>query len=344
MRKSLILTVIFLVTLLVQSTTLFAWNYAGHMTIALMAYRKLPESTRQQIAAVLKEHPEYKTVLLQEKTADVKEEEWVFLRASIWPDLVRKRPGDQPVWHYVNKPVRLTTQGMLENLPFEPPTGQTILTALDDSIRMVSQPQIVDPFKLPDLSSAQNRAVRLSWILHLIGDMHQPLHCCSLISEKHQFLLPSGDRGGNSTAARVKDYAPLAALRGLEQHPDVKDMHGVWDFILGGASDYPSLLAAAKLLEENPAFAADKLTELKDHRTFDSWVDEGFLAAKQYVYLNGRFPIVNRYDVEKGLVPATDVPILSPEYLADATQLAHRRFALSSYRMAEKLREVFPQQ
>jgi len=42
-------------------------------------------------------------------------------------------------------------------------------------------------------ASQEIRAVYLSYLIHLIGDMHQPLHCCSLVTE----VYPSGDKGGN---------------------------------------------------------------------------------------------------------------------------------------------------
>jgi hypothetical protein len=43
-------------------------------------------------------------------------------------------------------------------------------------------------------TSAQEQALHLSWLIHLIGDVHQPLHCCSLFNSDY----PTGDKGGNS--------------------------------------------------------------------------------------------------------------------------------------------------
>src|ERR1043166_6837010 len=41
----------------------------------------------------------------------------------------------------------------------------------------------------PDLLKSYD----LSWLLHLVGDVHQPLHCASLVSHAK----PDGDSGGN---------------------------------------------------------------------------------------------------------------------------------------------------
>src|SRR5690349_9220075 len=66
-----------------------AWNYTGHMTVALIAYRQLDQAQQAQIGKILKSHPHYKRFLLGDRPADVSEGEWAFLRAAIWPDWVR---------------------------------------------------------------------------------------------------------------------------------------------------------------------------------------------------------------------------------------------------------------
>jgi len=48
-------------------------------------------------------------------------------------------------------------------------------------------------------ASAAQRAVALCWVLHLGGDIHQPLHSGALISNT---LFPNGDRGGNAIPTR----------------------------------------------------------------------------------------------------------------------------------------------
>ena len=47
---------------------------------------------------------------------------------------------------------------------------------------------------------APARAIALCWVLHLVGDIHQPLHTGSLYTAS---LFETGDRGGN--AIRIDD-------------------------------------------------------------------------------------------------------------------------------------------
>jgi hypothetical protein len=40
------------------------------------------------------------------------------------------------------------------------------------------------PCQIP--TSAQERAAYLSWLIHLIGDLHVPLRCCSLVTDVYR--------------------------------------------------------------------------------------------------------------------------------------------------------------
>jgi hypothetical protein len=51
---------------------------------------------------------------------------------------------------------------------------------------------------LADTKAApEEREMYLSWLIHLIGDEHMPLHCCSLFTSEY----PTGDKGGIPSAS-----------------------------------------------------------------------------------------------------------------------------------------------
>ena len=60
------------------------------------------------------------------------------------------------------------------------------------------------------------RAIALCWYLHLVGDLHQPLHAVALATEE----LPDGDRGGN--------------LIRVTHNGSETNLHSFWDQRLGG--------------------------------------------------------------------------------------------------------------
>src|SRR3984957_2612702 len=86
-----------------------AWSGGGHMVIAAEAWRELSPESKAKVAEVLKAHPDYE----KWKAAHDKGEggldlgEYLFLRASTWPDEIRRRGNgfDHPHWHYVDYPL-----------------------------------------------------------------------------------------------------------------------------------------------------------------------------------------------------------------------------------------------
>ncbi len=161
----------------------------------------------------------------------------------------------------------------------------------------------------------QKRADDLSWLIHLVGDIHQPLHCTTRATAEHP--LPAGDRGGN-------DYAINAAIK----NPDgtagtTQKLHAFW----GLAPDLSPTAAtsdalAAELMKTHPvslypyilnATAADS----------DGWAMESY----RYV------PFV--YSTPEG----KDVSL---QYAADAYAITTDRLARAGYRLAAVLNGLFP--
>ena len=234
--------VVSLLAMIVVAPPARAWNETGHMIVAQIAYRQLDEGQKQQIAAILRTHPHYQLYLTAKVPAGVNEDEWAFMRASTWPDFVRpasssdrnyKDPsvtrfhhGD---WHYVtipfvperDKEFFSTTAPAAKaagapstkpaTLPMKPQPN--ILTALDESMK-----QLADSGAKPE-----DRAVSLCWALHLIGDIHQPLHAASLFSAG----FPTGDKGGNDIAIRADG--------------GVIKLHSYWDELLGTSDAYTAI-------------------------------------------------------------------------------------------------------
>lgn len=85
-----------------------------------------------------------------------------------WPDDVRRAKGgfSHPTWHYVDFPI--AAKG--ENVTGKPP-GKT-----NAIITLVDQAGVL---KSSDASRAA-KAISVCGVTHLVGDLHQPLHCPSL--------------------------------------------------------------------------------------------------------------------------------------------------------------------
>jgi hypothetical protein len=296
----------------------FAWNDTGHMTVALIAYRGLSDAQRHEIAEILKHHPHYKSFLLDGKPADVDEGQWAFLKAATWPDWVRPGRGKADSitkyhhgpWHYIDIPFvdpRDTGQ-------FDPATikaqAPNILTEL---------PSCVEKLGRSD-TSPEDRAVNLAWVEHLVGDMHQPLHCIMLFSEYHK----QGDMGGNALGVRMSGDQPI-------------NLHAFWDCLLGNGNNYTTIDFLATQITASPVYDAEKMPELKQHVSIDSWAHESYELGKGIVYNNGDLRTATWRAWQNGTIKKDDVPPLPEGYEANARELACRRVALAGYRLEKVL-------
>lgn len=137
-----------------------AWGQLGHRVIGQIADERVSGRTRAE-------------VLLTLGVEDLAE-------ASTWPDEERSNPAsfwqnDANPWHYVTVP-----DGMTYEEAGAPPEGDaaTALARFTQTVRDRNAP-------------AADRALALRFIIHLVGDLHQPLHVGN-----------GTDRGGNDVAVR----------------------------------------------------------------------------------------------------------------------------------------------
>lgn len=151
-----------------------AWNAAGHRLTASLAWEHMNAETRQQVTALLNRHvalPTWEKRLQRGKTAETVTPQALFTEASTWADDIRrlaaaaKHPdGKDPAvnrdWHYVNWPVDGGAAGLRGGRLDQATTSQAA--------------RLANP-RLP----TDERAVALAWLIHLVGDAHQPLHVAS---------------------------------------------------------------------------------------------------------------------------------------------------------------------
>lgn len=266
-----------------------------------MAFEQLDQKSRDRLAAILREHPAEKPWWREARFNPRDERLSLFVNASVFPD--QARPDTEfasyfrPRAHYINyrliyeknRPVRLETP-----------------LAIDETIvnTYISHLKTVNDHK----SSNQKRAVALSWIIHQVGDIHQPLHATARFCP----ATPMGDRGGNDVEF------PNANGSGT--------LHAYWDGILG-REDNPGSLdrESRRLLREYPR---EKFTaELTGSKNMDAWVKESAEACRDVVYANLSIDEKRFRELPVG-------------YAADAHRLAERRAVLAAYRLADVLREI----
>ena len=271
-----------------------AWDAFGHEVIARIAWEHLKPETREKAVALLKAAPPDSDLAVPLSGREL------FLRAATWPDIVRDEafPERQAKyhhssWHYKNSYWEMGENGQPRDVDRLRPAEENIVERLHAFERSVADPG----------RDAALRAVDLAWILHLGGDIHQPLHSSSRVTATE----PEGDRGGG-----------LFKLEG-------DDLHWYWDSLLSKEfrrrwfESKPSRVErVARLLQER--YPRSSFADRLKPGQYEDWTRDGFATSKSVVYQG----------VERGRTP-------SRQYDEAAFEIVKPAVALAGYRLAEIL-------
>jgi nuclease S1 len=176
-------------TTLALVSTAHAWGTQGHAVIAILAYAQLTAKAKTEVNRLLAIEPGATLASI-----------------STWADETRNKTT--AAWHYVNFPRDTCTF----DAPRDCPDGQCIVGAIDKQLAV-----------LASNASDEKRLVALKYIVHLVADVHQPLHAGY-----------ADDRGGNT-------YQVQAFGRGT-------NLHALWDTGLIENTGLDAAAMTAKLM------------------------------------------------------------------------------------------------
>jgi len=211
-----------------------AWGCKGHQTVALIAEKHLTPEARQLVEK-----------LLGENSIDAKLRRWcgnattdLMVDACTWPDDVRHERKNGP-WHYIDIP-RGKHQGSLEEYCG---TEGCVTRAIEEQ-RAILKDKSADPLK---------RAEALRYLIHFVGDMHQPLHA-----------ITNADNGGNCVPVKYFRREPRPNVLHPEREDYSPNLHQIWD----------TEIVERDMEISNPLRYADELDE-KFHRENAAWEAAG---------------------------------------------------------------------
>ncbi len=249
-RFGVYLSFLYGLILLFWPSTAHAWGCKGHQTVALIAERHLTPETQQWVQKLLSENPidpklnRYCGGASRDAMAD----------ASTWADDVRGERKNGP-WHYIDIP-RGSQHG-----PLEPYCGQAgcVTKAIGEQLAILKDKS----------ADAAKRAEALRYIIHFVGDLHQPLH-----------TITNADEGGNCVPLKYLHRNPRE-----HNHSYSPNLHSIWDSAImerdaegADPAEYAETLDAL--------YAADIEGWQKAGIHVDDWVWEGYDFAESVVYGN----------------------------------------------------------
>jgi hypothetical protein len=174
-----------------------AWGPTGHRLVARLAETQLRPQARAEVARLLRGEPDPTLAGVANWADDLRDNAPGDNRDAGDPDLGRRTAR----WHYVN----LAEDDCAYRPPAHCPNGDCVIEAIRSQRALLADP------RQPDAVRAQ----ALKFLVHLVGDAHQPLHAGY-----------ARDKGGNTVQLQVDGKG--------------SNLHRVWD------SD---VLASARLSE-----------------------------------------------------------------------------------------------
>ncbi|HEY8025780.1 MAG TPA: S1/P1 nuclease [Burkholderiaceae bacterium] len=301
-QRRLALTAFAVSACFAASPSAFAWGAGGHMIVAQIAYDKISAEDPAAKAAVDR--------LLKVQIAPPSEtgKSTDFVNAAHWADDVRTVDGfqDTAAEHFIDQP--FTQDGT--TLPSDLPQADNVVVALTKYVGILRS----------NNSDDATKARALRFVIHFVGDVHQPLHCATRVSAANA----EGDRGGNLVS--IRDTVGTT-------HPKV-NLHSYWD---GGLTGFPregAHFAPPPLSEVSSAAAAitgkytlDDQWKVAGPYNYADWAKESFTIASTFVY-NG---------IASGQVPSDD-------YVTKGQSITQYRVLTAGYRLAALLEAIWPNQ
>lgn len=233
-------------------TAAWGWNGAGHRLVAHIAWSNLSPSARQICTQLLHQHADYPR-WADDLPIGSDSALRIFSEASTWADDIRRDPRFS---HQEGEPT------LLKGFPDMDKHSHWHYSDANDSGHdehlYAALPQLYALLK-DARQPAATRAYALVWLLHLVGDAHQPLH--------NGFR---EDRGGNEV--------PILVFSSDNNHST--NLHAFWDDLPGKSS----LRGTALLHIADGLIANERITLTENRPDFVRWRNDNLRTSRQFSY------------------------------------------------------------
>lgn len=281
-----------------------AWHDNGHFETALIA--------QMQLLQINPEAFNWANNLLLPLVDECGEKLYPFVESATWADKIKEQGWfTMSDAHFTQ---RRFFDGVAEK-PYDAFPNMNIVFAINDAINTLSTTR-KDVYG--SSYSLLGKSMALRYLIHFVGDIHQPLHNGSRVTDKN----PDGDMGGNKFV--IKYY-----------NDNFKDkLHFIWDQMFQDesegirgnitVSDFEKMKTKCRALMAEYPFEGQFKTQILTRPKAQDWTDESHQIIKDFVYKS----------IKEGERP-------SDEYMAAAKSMCRRQVALGGYRLAITIDQIY---
>lgn len=245
--------------LVLTCSTAFGWGCDGHQTVAAIAFRHLDPSVKARSLELLRQLPRDVQMPHYCKESGLN----LFVDVSTWADDIRTKRPETGRWHFIDLPLGTDRP----DLKFCDGSSGCVISAIQQQVsvlRNVSAPPAA-------------KAVALLFLIHLSGDLHQPLHTTT-----------NNDKGANCVPVRFFGVVPD------EQPPGTwkPNLHSVWDTEqVQKAMNGRSVRQFAEYLDST--FSIQVHSELSRHVNIFNWTWQSHRLGVEVAYGTLPVPVVS---------------------------------------------------
>ena len=257
-------SILLLLAIVALAPSAWGWGCKGHQVIALIAEKNLDAHARSMAMKILAASPISPNLRRYCGNSGLDP----FADSSTWADDERSVERDTGGWHFIDIPLGVS-HGEISN--YCPPSTGCVTSAITAQLAVLRNPD----------ASPQQRADALRYIIHFVGDLHQPLHTTT-----------NNDMGGNCVPVTFEGRAPEET--NAESGTYRPNLHAVWD--TGIIEQFSRGETPQQLADElENKFKAQIAAWKSQPVDLSVWVWESHRIAEDTVY--GRLPV--KVPVEK---------------------------------------------
>jgi hypothetical protein len=290
----------FFTTLFLSSSTL-SFKTTGHFIVARIAEKEIEH---------LSFYPELMK-LLSIVGSFSKDDKYPFIESASWADDIKYIDWDwMDKWHFDNIYIdgkRIIPKKDYHDLGLSP-AKQDVVWAINEMKRTLRNT------KISLVDDHLGKSISLRMLIHLVGDIHQPLHASTLVNKD----FPRGDSGGNAFEIDM---------------PGTRDLHSYWDACL---KKYPIMKHP---LSERQFRSIDSIAQdIMDHYPRGMKSIEKRLkktSVRDWAYESVKLSLKYAY---KGIKPG-EKP--SKQYIQNGQKIIDEQLAMAGYRLADILIDLF---
>ena len=305
-----------------------AWGCKGHQIITLLAEKHLTPQTLAAVNKILSDGPIDPNLSRYCKDHGTD----AMTDASTWPDDYRPGHPETGPWHYIDVPRGTLLRGNKKVIANEiekfcDPKEGCATRAIAEELANLRSPA----------SNPQKKADALRFLIHFVGDLHQPLHG-----------ITNNDQGGNCVPVAFFDTHP--ELRNPQSESYAPNLHGVWDTnILEKATTGKTVAEVAANLDQT--YGKQIARWQKGPANLDAWVAESYELGAKKVY--GKLPVPIPVETPQTIKSCADDNHISARmlklgerleesYQSMGAPIVMQRLARAGARLAMLLNQLWP--